>query len=177
MIVFFHLPKRGYDCKKPPLFFQKALVCLGTSWLSLWESLMQVLQVLWLCLCLCPGTSVPISLCLCGSLPGRRFLTSLYSFLLFRAKHVPYECSQARGWLGAVAVTLHHSHSKARSELCLQPTPQLMAMPDLNPLRETRDWTLILMDTSWICYCWATMEIPLLPIKCSFIKCCLPKKT
>ena len=31
----------------------------------------------------------------------------------------------------------------------------------LNPLSEARDWTCILMDTSQICFHWATMETPL----------------
>ena len=31
----------------------------------------------------------------------------------------------------------------------------------LNPLSETRDWTLILMNTSWFYYCWATAGTPL----------------
>ena len=30
----------------------------------------------------------------------------------------------------------------------------------LNPLREARDWTCSLMDTSWVCYCWATRGTP-----------------
>jgi len=30
----------------------------------------------------------------------------------------------------------------------------------LNPLREARDWTRILTDTSQICYCWATVGLP-----------------
>ena len=30
----------------------------------------------------------------------------------------------------------------------------------LNTLSEARDWILFLMDTSWVCYCWATMETP-----------------
>ena len=34
---------------------------------------------------------------------------------------------------------------------------QLMAMPILNPLSGTRNWTCILRDTSWVHYCWATM--------------------
>ena len=38
--------------------------------------------------------------------------------------------SQARGQVGAIAAGLHQSHSKARSELRLRPTPQLTAMPD-----------------------------------------------
>ena len=30
----------------------------------------------------------------------------------------------------------------------------------LNPLRKARDQIPVLMDTSWICYCWATMGNP-----------------
>ena len=30
----------------------------------------------------------------------------------------------------------------------------------VNPLRGARDWTRILMDTGWFCYCSATMGIP-----------------
>ena len=41
-----------------------------------------------------------------------------------------YGDSQARGLVGAVAAGLHHSHSNVASELRLQPTPQLTAMPD-----------------------------------------------
>ena len=51
-------------------------------------------------------------------------------FFLFRVTLMAYGCSQARGPIGAVAADLHHSHSNARSELRLQPTPQLTAMPD-----------------------------------------------
>ena len=49
---------------------------------------------------------------------------------LFRA--APEACggSQARGPIGAVATSLCQSQSNARSELRLQPTPQLTAMPD-----------------------------------------------
>ena len=39
--------------------------------------------------------------------------------------------SQARGQIGAAAAGLHHSHSNAKSELHLQPTPQLVEMLDL----------------------------------------------
>ena len=41
-----------------------------------------------------------------------------------------YGGSRARSQIGAVAAGLHHSHSHVESEPCLQPTPQLMAMPD-----------------------------------------------
>ena len=46
------------------------------------------------------------------------------SFFL-RAAPVAYGGSQARGLIGATAAGLHHSHSHARSELSLQPTPHL----------------------------------------------------
>ena len=38
--------------------------------------------------------------------------------------------SQTRGPIGAVAAGLHHSHSNTGSKPCLQPIPQLTAMPD-----------------------------------------------
>ena len=41
-----------------------------------------------------------------------------------------YGGSQARGRIGAVAASLHQSHSNAGSELRLRPTPQLTAMQD-----------------------------------------------
>ena len=57
--------------------------------------------------------------------------SSLPSFFpLFRAAPTAYGSSQTRGQIGAAAAGLHHSHSNARSEPHLQPTPQLMAMPD-----------------------------------------------
>ena len=49
---------------------------------------------------------------------------------LFRAAPVAYKDSQARGRMGAVAASLRHSHSNARSELSLRPTPHPMARPD-----------------------------------------------
>ena len=41
-----------------------------------------------------------------------------------------YGNSQARDRIRATAACLHHSHSNVGSELCLQPTPWLVAMPD-----------------------------------------------
>ena len=38
---------------------------------------------------------------------------------LFRAASAAYGGSQARGLMGAVASSLHHSHSNAGSEPCL----------------------------------------------------------
>ena len=84
---------------------------------------------------------------------------SVFCFLVcFRAASVAYGSSQVRGWIGGIAVSLHHSHGNARPELRLLPTPQLMAMPNpLNPLREARDGTCIFMDTSRFLTCWATV--------------------
>ena len=51
-------------------------------------------------------------------------------FAISWATLVAYGGSQARGLIGAVAAGPHQSHSNAGSEPHLQPTPQLMAMPD-----------------------------------------------
>ena len=40
---------------------------------------------------------------------------SFFFSSLFRATPVVYGSSQARGWIGAAAASLHHSHSNARS--------------------------------------------------------------
>ena len=58
-----------------------------------------------------------------------------FIFLLFffpRAAPVACGSSQTRGQIGAgaAAMGLYHSHSNARSELGLQPTPQLTETPD-----------------------------------------------
>ena len=60
------------------------------------------------------------------------FFFIFLSFGLFRAALSAYGGSQARSQIGAVAAGLHHNHShnNAVSEPCLQPRPQLTAMPD-----------------------------------------------
>ena len=65
--------------------------------------------------------SIPISL---------GFFCLFFAFLLFRAVLMVYGSSQDRGQIGATTASLHHSHSNARSELGLQPTPQFLATPD-----------------------------------------------
>ena len=69
--------------------------------------------------------SLLTSLCLAVA-----FLKFFFFFLLFRIIPVAYGSSQARGWIGATAACLHHSHSNARSEPCLQPAPQFTETPD-----------------------------------------------
>ena len=51
-------------------------------------------------------------------------------FFFFKATLAAYGSSQARGQIRAAASGLHHSHSNARSEPHLKPTPQLVATPD-----------------------------------------------
>ena len=58
------------------------------------------------------------------------FFFFFWSFCLSRAAPAAYGGSQARGPIGAVAAGLHQSHSHARSEAHLRPTPQVTAMPD-----------------------------------------------
>ena len=58
-----------------------------------------------------------------------RFLFFLF-FSLFRALPMVYGNSQARGQIGATVASLHQSHSNARSELHLQPTPQILETLD-----------------------------------------------
>ena len=64
----------------------------------------------------------PKMVCLVG------FFFCLFAFS--RAASAAYGGSQARGPVGAVATSLHQSHSNAGSEPCLQPSPQLTATPD-----------------------------------------------
>ena len=53
-----------------------------------------------------------------------------FFFCLFRATPTACVSSQVRGWIGAAAASLYHSHSNARSKPCPGPTPQLTATPD-----------------------------------------------
>ena len=61
------------------------------------------------------------------------FIIIINLFIYFAnswAAPAAYGGSQARGPIGAIAASLYHSHRHAGSEPCLQPTPQLPAMPD-----------------------------------------------
>ena len=57
------------------------------------------------------------------------FFLSFFFFLL-RVALVAYGGSQAKGGIRAAAASLHQSHTNARAEPHVQPTPQLMATPD-----------------------------------------------
>ena len=89
------------------------------------------------------------------------FFVVVFIFCLFKAAAAAYGDSQARSPVGAVAASLHQSHSHARSEPPLQPTPQLTAMPDPNPLSEASDRTCNPMVPSRIHLCCAMTGTPL----------------
>ena len=85
----------------------------------------------------------------------------VFCFLFFfRAAPVVYRGSQARGQIRVTVAGLHHSHSNAGSEPRLQPTPQLRAAPNPNPLSEARDQTHNLVVPSQICFCCTMMGTP-----------------
>ena len=88
-----------------------------------------------------------------------RFHSPLFFFyifvLLFWAALKACVSSQARGPVGAVAASLHHSHNNMGSKLHLRPIPQLTAIRTLNPLSRARDRTCVLMYTSPLHYHWA----------------------
>ena len=67
-----------------------------------------------------------------------------------------YGTSQSRGLIGAIAASLHHSHSSmGPSRVCdLHRSSQQCQI--LNPMSEARYWTLILIDTNWVQFHWAT---------------------
>ena len=83
------------------------------------------------------------------------FVCFFLFFLHFSATHVAYGRSQARCHIWAAVAGLRHSHTNTRTELHLWPIPQLTAKSS-SPMREARGWTHILMDTSQVCYHWAT---------------------
>ena len=78
------------------------------------------------------------------------FIIIIIIILLFRAVPMAYGSSQARSQIRDTAAGLHHSHSNAGpSRICnLHHSSRQEWM--LNPLREARDQTCILMDPSQV---------------------------
>ena len=63
----------------------------------------------------------------------KNYIIFIYLFIYFsfsRAAPMAYGGTQGRGLIGAVATALRQSHSNVGYEPCLQPTPQLTAIPD-----------------------------------------------
>ena len=113
-----------------------------------------------------PGIKPASSWILCWILRWG-FLFVCLCFVLLRLHPPAHGSSQARGLIRAAAAGLHQSHSKARSEPRLQPTPQLTAMPDpqcwiLNPLSKARDRTHSLVVPSRIHFLCAKTGTPML---------------
>ena len=89
-----------------------------------------------------------------------------FFFSFFMAAGAAYGSSQARGWVWAAAVGLHHSDSDARSRLHLQPKPQLWQPPGPYPLSQpgiepTTSWILVRFVT--LCATIGTLIQLLLP--------------
>ena len=98
-----------------PLIEARDQICIltHTSWArSCWATMgtskiLQEIHITCVCACVCVRARV-----------------------LFRAALEAYGSSQDRGWIGAAAAGLQHSHSNARSKLHLWPILQLTAAPD-----------------------------------------------
>ena len=82
---------------------------------------------------------------------------------LFRSTPAAYVSSQARGRIRAIAAGLQ-AYTTATATWDLNHVCNLHHSSGqcwiLNPLSEARDWTCVLMDTSWVCYHWATTGTP-----------------
>ena len=103
-----------------------------------------------------PGME-PATPWLLGGFVNHWAMTDGNSSFFLRAATMAYGDSQARGWIGTVAVGLH---------------PSSLQCWILNSLSKARDWTCVLMDTSQICFLWATMAttICVLVILTSFFR-------
>ena len=82
------------------------------------------------------------------------------AFLLFRATSVAYGSSQARSQIRATVASLRTAIAMPElSHICdLHCSSQQCRIPD--PLSETRGQTCILMDTSYVRFCWTAMGTP-----------------
>ena len=84
----------------------------------------------------------------------------LDNFFPFWGHIVAYGSSQARSWMGDAAAFLHDSHSNSGSNPIFDLYHSSWQRWILNSMSEARDWTCVLMDTSWICFHWATTGTP-----------------
>ena len=106
-----------------------------------------------------PAISMMIFECLILNLLIRKYRQQNYYFFffffLFRATPMAYRNSQARGWVGAAAASLCHSHSNMTYTTYSSWQCQI---PD--PLSKASNWTCTLMDTGWIRFHCATRVTP-----------------
>ena len=97
------------------------------------------------------------------------FLSFFFFFCFLRAAPVAYGSSQNRSQVRATAGSLHDSHSNARCEPCLRPTPHLMAMPDPRPTKQGQGLNLNALDTNWIHFHFTTMGTPCVEFSYNYI--------
>ena len=81
-------------------------------------------------------------------IPTSLSLSFFFFFFLFRAVSTACGSSWARGWIRASAAGLHHEHGNTGSEQQLRPLWQLVRCWILNPLREPRNQTCLLTETT-----------------------------
>ena len=68
-----------------------------------------------------------------------------------------YGSSHAKGRIWAAATSLHHRHSNVQIQVSsVTYTVAHSNAESLMHSAEARDWTLILMDTNWVCDPWPT---------------------
>ena len=77
----------------------------------------------------------------CNSFSIFTYIRKCIFFPLFMAAPAAYGSSQARGWIGAAAAGLCHSHSNFRSKPHQQSTLKLMVTP--GPVGEKQLWSII----------------------------------
>ena len=83
------------------------------------------------------------------------YVASLFLFFYFcpfRATLAAFGGSQARGQIGAVAASPHHSYSNTDLSHVCDLYCSSRQHHILNPLREPRGWTRVLIDTSQVHY-------------------------
>ena len=112
-----------------------------TSWINIQVTIVNIrFKRIWMLILLFCGDTVGFVI----------WVVFVFVFCLFRS--VPAACgsSQARGWIGAIAASLHHSHSNARIQAVSLTYTTAHSNTILNPLSEARDQTCVLMVTSRI---------------------------
>ena len=86
------------------------------------------------------------------------FCFALFCFCLLRVAPLVYGSSLAKGEIRAAVVLACATATPTQDLSCIcnlhQSSQQCQI---LNPLSEASVWTCVLMDTSWVPYCWALM--------------------